>query len=55
MIVDPSIYRHLQDLMRQVLTTMADLNEMEKTVSRLRDELTAEYKKLDDRLDNDAV
>jgi len=38
---------------RQVMNLLADVHEMEKTVSRLKNELTEEYKKIDEALDRD--
>lgn len=39
--------------MRTVLSLMSDLNDMEKTVSRLKNELNEQYHKLDNRLDGE--
>ena len=41
----------LQDYLRQITVLLGELNEMEKTVSRLRNELTEEYKNIDEALD----
>lgn len=35
------------------MSLMADLNDMEKTISRLKDELTEVYQELDARLDGE--
>jgi len=39
--------------MRTVLNLLSDLNEIEKTVSRLKNELNEQYKILDDKLDGE--
>lgn len=41
----------LADHARQIMSLLADLNEMEKTVSRLKQELGEEYEKIDNLLD----
>lgn len=41
----------LADRARQVMSLLADVNEMDKTVSRLKNELTEDYKKIDEALD----
>ena len=43
----------LQRKMRTVLNLLSDLNEIEKTVSRLKNELNEQYKILDDKLDGE--
>ena len=51
--MDGLTFTQLQDKMRTILSLMGDLNEMEKTISRLKDELAEEYKKLDKTLDGE--
>lgn len=41
----------LQEKARVVMQLLTDVNEMEKTVSRLKDELREEYHRIDDALD----
>ena len=43
----------LQRKMRTVLSLLSDLNNMERTVSRLKNELNEQYAKLDDKLDGE--
>ncbi len=43
----------MADRARQVMSLLADINEMEKTVSRLKNELLEEYSKIDEALDKD--
>jgi predicted RNase H-like nuclease (RuvC/YqgF family) len=43
----------LQDLARQIMSLLSDVNETEKTVSRLKNELTDMYKQVDDSLNGD--
>jgi len=45
----------LQDKAREVMTLMGDVNELEKTVSRLKSELTEEYEKIDEALDKNGT
>lgn len=42
-----------QDLMRDLLVMIGDLNDLEKTFSRVRNETQELYNKLDKGLDND--
>ena len=46
-------FTQLQQKLRVVMSLIADLNDMEKTVSRLKDELKKEYDELDARLNGD--
>lgn len=46
-------FQQLQDRMRQILSLMADVNEMEKTISRLKTELKEAYDELDARLNGE--
>jgi len=41
----------INDKAREILNLLGTVNEMEKTVSRLKSELTEMYEKLDDTLD----
>lgn len=41
----------LQEKARVVMKLLSDVNEMEKTISRLHNELTKEYMRIDDALD----
>lgn len=50
---DQLTFRELQRNMRTVLSLMSDLNDMEKTVNRLKNELKEQYAKLDDKLDEE--
>ena len=43
----------LQEKLREVVVLLGDLNEVDKTVSRLRSELRQEYINIDQRLDNE--
>ena len=42
-----------QELMREVVTVLGDVNEMEKTCSRIKNETTEIYEKLDTILDEE--
>lgn len=44
---------NLQDKAREILRLLGDINEMEKTVSRLKNELMEEWHRVDDSLDLD--
>ena len=41
----------LNDKAREVMNLLSLVNEIEKTVSRLKNELTQEYEKIDEALD----
>ncbi len=41
----------LNDKAREVMNLLSTVNELEKTVSRLKNELTEEYEKIDEALD----
>lgn len=43
--------KKLQSILRETVVCMADLNDMEKTVSRLRNEANEIYDRADKRLD----
>lgn len=43
----------LNDKAREVMKLLSDVNEVEKTCSRLKNELTEEWKKIDDALDKE--
>jgi len=43
--------RALQDHAREVMNVLSTVHELEKTVSRLKNELTEEYEKIDEALD----
>ncbi len=42
--------KELQDFLKQMLTLMADLNDLEKTFSRIRNEATKLCEKINNKL-----
>ncbi len=46
------IREFLQEKQRELIVSLSNLNDVEKTVSRLRNELHEEYMTIDNRLNN---
>ena len=49
--IAPKDKEQVQDFTKQLLTLLGDLNDIEKTISKLRNEVSNLYIKLDNMLD----